>query len=115
MSLTSILNTYWLEEMINREELNVALETFNLLLVNVWITTLRLIFIAAFLLDIDLSERSSKSDLKTKAVMIKSSTMCAKSAQNLWADHSIMKSEDLQSCEIITLEEVYKDYHSVVS
>ncbi len=36
------------------------------------------------------------------------------SAQNLWADHSIMKSEDLQSCEIITLEEVYENHHSVV-
>ncbi len=114
MSLTSILNTYWLEEMIKREELNVALETFNLLLVDVWITTLKSIFIAAFLLDIDLSERSSKSDLKTRSVMLKSSKMRTYSAQNLWADHSIMKSEDLQSCEIITSEEVYKNHHSVV-
>ncbi len=104
MSLTSILNTYWLEEMIKREELNVALETFNLLLVDVWVTTLKLILIAAFLLNIDLSERSSKNDLKTRSVMLKSSTMCTYSAQNLWADHSIMKSEDLQSYEIITLE-----------
>ncbi len=104
MLLTLILNTYWLEEMIKREELNVALETFNLLLVDVWVTTLKSIFIAAFLLNIDLSEKLLKSDLKTKSVMLKSSTMCTYSAQNLWTDHSIMKSEDLQSCEVIILE-----------
>ncbi len=73
--------------MIKREELDVALETFNLLLVGVWITTLGSIPIAAFLLNIDLSERPSKSDLEL----------------NLWADHSIMKSGDLQSCGVITL------------
>jgi len=115
MSLAPVLNTYWLREMAKRGELNVALETFNLLLVGVWVTALGSIPIAAFLLDIDLSERPSKSDLEARPVMLKGRTMCTYSAQNLWADHSIMKSGDLQSCGVITLGEAYGDHHSAVS
>jgi hypothetical protein len=61
MSLAPVLNTYWLGEMVKRGELDVALETSNLLLVGVWVTALGSIPIAAFLLDIDLSERPQES------------------------------------------------------
>ncbi len=81
--------------MVNRGELDVALETSNLLLVGVWVTTLGSIPIAAFLLDIDLRERPSKSDLEARLVMIKGSTMCTDPALNLWAGHSVIKSGDL--------------------
>lgn len=101
--------------MVNRGELDVALETSSLLLVGIWVTTLGSIPIAAFLLDIDLSERPSKSDLEARPVMIKGSTMCTDPAQNLWAGHSVMKSGDLQSCGIITLGGAYGDHHSAVS
>ncbi len=101
--------------MVKRGELNVALETSNLLLVGFWVTALESIPIAAFLLDIDLSERPSKSDLEARPVMSKGSTMCTYSAQNLWTDHSIMKSGDLQSCGVITLGEAYGNHHSAVS
>lgn len=101
--------------MVNRGELDVALDTSNLVLVGIWVTTLGSIPIAAFLLDIDLSERLSKSDLKARPVMIKGSTTCTDPALNLWAGHLVMKSGDLQSCVVIILGGAYGDHHSAVS
>ncbi len=66
--------------MIKTGELDVALETFNLLLVGVCVTALGSIPIAAFLLNIQLSEGPSKSDLEARPVMLKGSTMCTYSA-----------------------------------
>ncbi len=93
--------------MINRE-LNVALDTSNLVLVDIWVMTLGSIPIAAFLLDIDLSERLSKSDLKARPAMI--NDVHGSSPKPLGRPFGMKR--DLQSCGVIILEEAY---HSAVS